>query len=100
MKEAKYTKGPWCAEFGEAYRVRSKDDGGQIAIMMNLKGAHGLGGRRTGDEVAANARLISAAPDLLEALQEIVDAADGSGWAQLDATLANARAAIAKALGN
>lgn len=56
-----YTKGPWVAEFGEAYRVRSVNDMGQIAIMMNLKGAHGLGGRRTGEESAANCRLIAAA---------------------------------------
>ena len=45
----------------------------------------------------ANARLVAAAPDLLEALEEIVSAADGDGWKQLDATLGKARAAIAKA---
>lgn len=99
MNEAKHTPGPWTPEFGEAYRVRAQQDGGQVAIMMNLKGRHGLAGRRTGDEVAANAHLIAAAPCLLEALQEIVAAADGGGWAQLDATLANARAAVAKATG-
>ena len=42
---------------------------------------------------------IRAAPDLLEALQEIVAAADGTGWNQLDPSLSKARAAIAKALG-
>lgn len=51
------------------------------------------------EESTANARLIAAAPELLEALQKIVAAADGEGWSQLDATLANARAAIAKARG-
>ena len=40
-----------------------------------------------------------AAPDLLEALEEIVSAADGDGWNQLDANLRKARAAIAKATG-
>ena len=45
----------------------------------------------------ANARLVAAAPDLLEALEEIVSAADGDGWKQLDANLSAARAAIAKA---
>ena len=34
---------------------------------------------------------------LLEALKEIVDAADGTGWDQLDASFSKARAAIAKA---
>ena len=69
MSEMKHTPGPWTPEFGEAYRVRAQQDGGQVAIMMNLKGRHGLAGRRNGDEVAANARLMAAAPELLEALQ-------------------------------
>ena len=36
---------------------------------------------------------------LLEALKEIVDAADGAGWEQLDPSFKKARAAIAKATG-
>lgn len=44
-----------------------------------------------------NARLIAAAPLLLDALKEIVAAADGKGWAQLDPSLSMARAAIAAA---
>lgn len=51
------------------------------------------------DEAQANARLIASAPELLEALKEIVDAADGDGWNQLDASFKKARAAIAKATG-
>ncbi len=47
----------------------------------------------------ANASLIAAAPELLEALQEIVTAADGEGWSQLDASFTKARAAISKAIG-
>jgi len=65
---AKPTPGPWAPIFKEAYYVQASDLG-HIAILTNLKGAYGLGGRRNGDEVAANARLISAAPDLLEAAQ-------------------------------
>lgn len=64
-----YTPGPWKPHFEEAYFVTGPDLG-RVAIMMNLKGAHGLGGRRSGNEVAANARLIAAAPELVEALQE------------------------------
>lgn len=67
-----YTPGPWKAHFEEAYYVTGPDLG-RVAMMMNLKGAHGLGGRRTGDESAANCRLIAAAPDLLEALQLVRD---------------------------
>jgi len=51
------------------------------------------------EESESNARLIAAAPELLEALTEIVAAADGDGWKKLDATFAGARAAIAKATG-
>ena len=70
---SKHTPGPWAAHFEEAYFVTGPDLG-RVAMMMNLKGAHGLGGRRTGDESAANARLIAAAPDLLEALQGLTQA--------------------------
>ena len=48
----------------------------------------------------ANARLMAAAPELLEALQEIITAADEEGWNQLDAGFTKARAAVAKALGH
>ena len=36
---------------------------------------------------------------IVEALKEIVDAADGTGWDQLDATFTRARAALKKARG-
>lgn len=55
-----------------------------------------------GTECEANARLIAAAPDLLEALREaeaVIDALDMSGYSQRD-TLATIRAAIAKAEGS
>ena len=95
---SKHTPGPWTPEFGEAYRVRSQQDGGQIAIMMNLKGQFGLAGRRSGDEVAANARLIAAAPDLLEALEKIaqINPYDTSSMGYV---VSLARAAIVKATG-
>lgn len=66
MSAAKHTPGPWAAHFEEAYFVTGPDLG-RVAMMMNLKGAHGMGGRRSGAESAANCRLIAAAPDLLAA---------------------------------
>jgi len=52
----------------------------------------------TGELIPSDARLISAAPDLYEALKEIVDATD-TGWEHLDATFTRARAALKKARG-
>lgn len=82
-----HTPGPWVAKFEEAYYVIGPDLG-RVAMMMNLKGAHGLAGRRSGEESAANARLIAAAPEtaaerdrlkeinaeLLAALEKLYDA--------------------------
>ena len=44
-------------------------------------------------------RLYGVNQELLEALQEIVAAADGDGWNQLDASFKKARAAIAQTTG-
>ena len=67
---AAHTPGPWKAHFEEANFVTGPDLG-RVAMMMNLKGAHGLGGRRSGAESAANCLLIAAAPDMLAALQNL-----------------------------
>lgn len=66
-------------------------------------GNRGRGYRRasTRGEVEANARLIAAAPDLLEALQKVLAFAETpvSMSADHDGILAEVRAAIAKATG-
>lgn len=98
---SKYTPGPWKAHFEEAYFVTGPDLG-RVAIMMNLKGAHGLGGRRSGDESAANAHLIAAAPEMLEALRLAhVYINGGTGYTPENhkAAYEAVRAAIAKATG-
>ena len=95
----KHTPGPWKAHFEEAYYVTGPDRG-RVAMMLNLKGAHGLGGRRTGEESAANARLIAAAPELLEALQalDVLFGHLASDCTQYD-WIGRARTVIAKATG-
>ena len=108
-----FTPGPWRAEFPDEISVRDAD-GGRIAILANLKGRLGMKGRRDTSEVEANARLIAAAPDLLEALQWYEAKAVQMGRAAIhqDSKLmlalmkemaveygAKARAAIARATG-
>ena len=92
---SKHTPGPWAHINPDGYTVRHPQVYSDTGPVCN---ATWLGDGRI-NELRANARLIAAAPETLEALQEIVAAADGEGWSQLDATLAKARAAIAKATG-
>lgn len=63
------TPGPWVAKFDETYSVRHAADGSLIATVTFVH----LRGRRRPEEVAANARLISAAPDMLAILQVVAD---------------------------
>lgn len=98
---SKHTPGPW---FVDAHKNVVAEGGGLVAFPCISAGF----------DQEANARLIAAAPEtaaerdrlkeinaeLLDALTEIVAAADGNGWKQLDATFAAPRAAIAKAKGS
>ena len=92
-----HTPGPWTsgrpipADDTVSRIVRAGAD--HIAVVMDLEGA--------AQEAVDNARLIAAAPDLLEALRAMVyyfgphpDVDNG-----LEETLTNARAAIARATG-
>lgn len=98
MTEAKHTPGPWVADFGEAFHIRPSE-GGTLAQVTFLKGRGGLGGRRNADECAANARLIAAAPDLLEALELWRDRISGPTEMSMQTLLHMTDAAIAKARG-
>jgi hypothetical protein len=63
---SRHTPGPWHAELDETYSVRAQH-GGIVAQIHHLKGRHGLGGRVGSAEAAANASVIAAAPELLDA---------------------------------
>lgn len=89
----RHTPGPWRAEEFDCttgfWAVTC--DGGDI-VYATLQSAH----------VAANARLIAAAPELLEAVRQFTAAAERGAKVFLDergSCLRNARAAIAKATG-
>ena len=94
MSEMKPTPGPWEAE--RIYNSNCFDITCECGFFIAT--CHDC--VRGESNAEANARLIAAAPELLEALAEVVNAADGEGWSQLDPSLSKARAAIAKALPN
>ena len=92
MAEAKHTPGPWLADGASVYEER--DD---FSVICNFWSS-------SLPEWEANARLIAAAPDLLEALEQLVIEYDDVELANaepssLTAAFNAARAAIAKAKG-
>ena len=95
MEKQQHTPGPWAYIVPDGYVVRHPQIYSDFGPVAN---ATWLGENKL-DQLNSNARLITAAPDLLEALEEIVSAADGDGWNQLDGNLRKARAASAKATG-
>jgi len=64
--EFKGTKGKWKAnkEYGYDFDIEKEGDGGNICWLGFTDYAH---------EQESNAKLIAAAPELLEALQELMD---------------------------
>ena len=89
---SKHTPGPWHTAGEQGVQIRSAKD--QIAKVWTMRG----------NEWKANARLIAAAPELLEALQSIADCCDeehaARDYASRQAEIRGiARAAIAKATG-
>jgi hypothetical protein len=96
----KHTPGPWEAlHIDHRWHIRTADwINGPLGGPM---GKAAIADLYEGDADSANARLIAAAPELLEALAQIVDAYDykGIGVTLPKSSLVLARAAIAKAKG-
>ena len=104
-----HTPGPWFASYAGDMSINAGDPvqrGSYTTYPISIVGGCGCCGSPFGvddpDECAANARLIAAAPDLLEALETALD-----GWQREFEYLAKrtpewvteARHAIAKATG-
>lgn len=84
MTQFKGTPGPWT---GKDVGIAKQDDAGlQLGFIMTFD-------EKRRDECAANARLIAAAPELLEALQDL------QARACIYVNTSKAKAAINKALG-
>ena len=98
MTEFKHTPGPWTL-YGEpeAIRIEGPRTGKSHLVLVEL-----VGGRRRGEgysdlsEVVANAKLIAAAPELLECLSAYVKACEFQGI-KLGPITGDAWAAINKA---
>ena len=90
---SKHTPGPWFVDHKSPFLVRAGDDidGRHIAHI----GPANYTPRFDVDE--PNAKLIAAAPDLLEALSEIIN--DGGKFVMTNETHRKARAAIERARG-
>lgn len=92
MTKAQHTPGPWKKENGNVLIPVYPGDAGVETLRPILESRVG--------EAEANARLIAAAPDLLEALETLLAAASGPLEGRSDANdriLDSCRAAIAKA---
>lgn len=105
MTEAKHTPGPWhLEEMGynsSSYYIRGSSESGDRLTIG--KGAVAHIPRSTVNPMEANARLIAAAPELLEALKAMIDAErvyeSGVRSSEELAALEKAHAAITKATG-
>lgn len=90
----KFTPGPWFAVADKGQTIiRTSRSSAAFSPLAIVKGDK----RDTLKDQEANARLIAAAPDLLEALSEIVN--EGGKFVMTQDTHRKARAAIAKARG-
>ncbi len=98
QKTPTHTPGPWkvtgLSRHGFYCKVRGTRLGGkfQVAHCPFVPDS-----REDKVEAEANARLIAAAPHLLEALQTLADYAEGIGMTPTGVAFANARIAIAEA---
>lgn len=88
----RHTPGPWAVRYDYVVQAPSFDDGRLVPV------AQPYGVNSDGTDLFANARLIAAAPELLEALSVLYAVAAeqiGDDWA----AVTNAAAVIAKATG-
>ncbi len=94
---SKHTPGPWLLEQTTVYALNNERVPVNRFTASLDRGWSDNSSRILQQEVEANAHLIAAAPDLLEALSEIIN--DGGKFVMTQETHRKARAAIAKARG-
>ena len=94
MNAAKHTPGPWFRDqYGHVYGWEPLEHGKRSVVLID---------NRHSDATSADKNLISAAPDMLEALEELLSAPQLQGndiGGSLLLRIAKDRSAIAKATG-
>lgn len=93
MSKQSHTPGPWFVNGRESYTkyVEARIGGGLLQEVA------ACGPTEQQEQQEANARLIAAAPDLLEALQQAVTSMQDSGYPNDSLVIRAARQAITKA---
>lgn len=91
MNAGKHTPGPWQYKDGSIVAGTGDGEHESVALILGLVRLEG--------EWEANARLIAAAPDLLQALEFCETVIRGDLTTQREGALRISRAAIAKATG-
>lgn len=87
-----HTPGPWVIYEPDVNSLELRDGCGGYICELTTEGCE------IPPDARANARLIAAAPDLLEALKDMVNGIDNEiGRSRTDTNFPKARAAIAKA---
>ena len=103
MSKKAHTPGPWHRNIKPARKYPTVWAGRNTHIAAVVAGApHGSGNGETmsDEEMEANIDLIAAAPEMLEALERLLAAADMTTFSdQFPQECENARAALSKATG-
>ena len=95
-----HTPGPWSMEYDDGVWISGPDKNANVLCDIIGRIDDREAGTQITDEDLANARLIAAAPDLLEALRDLFQAEiEQADHILLELAIEKARTAITKAAG-